>query len=285
VVVPARRGVAAWTLSERESSFPFRLRPPRSGYVVRSYPDGSLAVAWSRRGTFWLRPAPRRVEYRLPVGHGDDRFADMVVGPVASFLLVLDGRDPLHGSAVDVGGEAVAFLGEPGAGKSTAAARLLLEGHGLLADDLLCVERRRGRWTAWPGHPEIRLWPASGRALLSGRYAGLPRIVSGCAKRRLDPRLRKAGFSAKPLPLRALYVLDPAPAAARAEVSDLKGKRAFFALFKNLYNRAVPDDAVYARQLSRMAELARDVPVRRLRLPRGRRPAAELARLIGAEAA
>ena len=55
------------------------------------------------------------------------------------------GFEPLHATVVVVSGEAVAFLGESGYGKSSLAASFLDSGHQLLTDDLLILRASAGR--------------------------------------------------------------------------------------------------------------------------------------------
>ena len=57
-----------------------------------------------------------------------------------SFSLLSLGYEPLHATAVVVDGEAVAFLGDCGYGKSTLGAAFLARGFPLLTDDVLALE-------------------------------------------------------------------------------------------------------------------------------------------------
>jgi hypothetical protein len=64
----------------------------------------------------------------------------VVPGTIVAFLLAMTGRCVLHGSAVDIGGHALAFVGVSGQGKSTLAAILCAAGASLVTDDVLPVE-------------------------------------------------------------------------------------------------------------------------------------------------
>lgn len=64
----------------------------------------------------------------------------VVPGTVAAFLLAMGGRCVLHGSAVEVGSRALAFVGSSGQGKSTMAAIFCADGAALVADDVLSLE-------------------------------------------------------------------------------------------------------------------------------------------------
>lgn len=76
-----------------------------------------------------------------------------------AFLLFVRGRAPLHASAVRLPGTdaAVAFVGSPGSGKTTAAAAMLRVGADLITDDVLSVEVRGGMLVADPGARHLRL--------------------------------------------------------------------------------------------------------------------------------
>lgn len=87
------------------------------------------------------------------------------------------GYGVFHGSAVEICGEAVAFLGTSGRGKSTLAAAFATHGSRFLADDGLVTERRGDSYWVLPSHPSIRLWDDSREAVLAGATpsAGSPR--------------------------------------------------------------------------------------------------------------
>jgi hypothetical protein len=78
----------------------------------------------------------------------------MLQGRLMAYLLRQRGCLPLHASAVAIDGQAILFLGESGAGKSTTAAAFYSRGHSVLADDVGAVRVVDGvveLRTAWPG--------------------------------------------------------------------------------------------------------------------------------------
>jgi len=76
------------------------------------------------------------------------------------------GKLVLHGSAVEIGDVAVAFIGESGKGKSTLAASFAACGFRFLTDDGLVVEPSDEGYQVMPSHPSIRLWDDSQEALI-----------------------------------------------------------------------------------------------------------------------
>ena len=86
---------------------------------------------------------------------------------VTALLLARRGLLPMHGSAVEVEGEAVLICGRAGAGKSTYAASLIARGARLLSDDLTILhpEPRTGALTVFTGRTTMRLHPETARRL------------------------------------------------------------------------------------------------------------------------
>src|SRR5205823_3279778 len=56
-----------------------------------------------------------------------------------SYCLLAKGIEPLHGTAVEVGGRALVLLGDSGHGKSTLAAGFMAAGYRLMSDDVLVL--------------------------------------------------------------------------------------------------------------------------------------------------
>jgi hypothetical protein len=102
---------------------------PRLGYrlyarhfgLARIAPDGG-AVACAPPG---------------PAGWDWQRF---LVGRILPWAAVLNGYEAFHASAVAIGGRAVAFVGQTGAGKTSLALRLVASGAEFMTDDVLAVE-------------------------------------------------------------------------------------------------------------------------------------------------
>src|SRR5690606_16473868 len=79
-------------------------------------------------------------------------------GPVMACLLHRQGLLVLHGSAVVIDGEAHAFLGDKGSGKSTTAAALIAAGLPLVADDVVALDRLEdGRLAVRAAFPAMKL--------------------------------------------------------------------------------------------------------------------------------
>ncbi len=189
------------------------------------------------------------------------------------------GRLMFHGSAVDLGGVAVAFLGPSHRGKSTLAASFSLEGHPILTDDGLWIERGEEGPVAQPGFPSLGLWDDSSAAL---GLAGRPE--AGCAG--LPPKLRFAAegqvrHSPHPRRLARMFFLGAGEAAA-PRITPLGPREAFLELTRLAFILDVEDRAALAGQFEELARLSGepiyhglDFPRRFERLPSVRRAVLE----------
>ena len=174
------------------------------------------------------------------------------------------GYEPLHATAVVVDGEAIAFLGDCGYGKSTLGAAFVARGFPVLTDDVLAMERRSGRWIAHAGPARLKLFPSVAETVLS--RSGGSQLNTGTSK--LIVPLAQGESTAQSVPVRALYVLphpQDAPAhQGRIRVSAVTGQKAFLEVTRAAFNLIQVDRARLARQFTMAARLAADVPIRRL---------------------
>jgi hypothetical protein len=85
---------------------------------------------------------------------------------VLPLVLSRTGNLVFHGSAIEAGEWAIAFMGESGRGKSTLAASFAVNGHRVLADDGIVIQERERAFEVLPSPPSIRLWDDSQSAIL-----------------------------------------------------------------------------------------------------------------------
>jgi hypothetical protein len=160
-----------------------------------------------------------------------------LLGSASAILIYQRGLLPLHANAVEIGGRAVAFLGESGAGKSTLAAWFNDRGARILSDDVCVIEfggggADDGAPLAMPGLPRYRLWRDA--LIRSGRNAAdHPRSYLGDDDYdKYDVAVPAAYSADAPLPVAALYVLERGETFA---VEPLDGMAATQALFAHSY--------------------------------------------------
>jgi hypothetical protein len=171
--------------------------------------DGESFLFWEEAGKFLVRkgkeivvdPAPGIPEHiiRLPL-----------LGTVLAAAVQQRGFLGLHASAVEIGGQGVAFVGYRGQGKSTMAAALVGRGHKLLADDLVVLDGLGGEGPPQirPGFPLLKLFPEAAVASFGDDPANLPALIAGFEKR---ARHVTGPFSVRPVPLSKIFFLETGP--------------------------------------------------------------------------
>ena len=185
-------------------------------------------------------------------------------GPVMGFVLRLRGLLCLHASAVAVGDQALVLAGPAGSGKSTTAAAMARRGLAVLADDVVALREQDQVFLVQPAFPRLGLWPESVEALF-GTPAGLPRLSARLDKRYLDLGHDSGRFQRQPLPLGAVYLLDPRssdPAAPYLE--PLSGHAAFISLAGNAYMRYLLDKEMRATEFGLLGQIGATLPLRRV---------------------
>ncbi len=213
-------------------------------------------------GTFLARSGREIVVEPAPaVDEQDVRIAleGLVLGAVAHQRGML----ALHASAVVIDGEAVAFVGAKGQGKSTMAAALYARGHALLADDLVVLNNCAAeRVTVLPGFPQLNLWPDAAVASLGDDPETLPRLSRGYEKR---ARCTADRFPRQSMPLRCLYMLETGASLALAALSP---REALFSVIGQSYVARTFPYSLWGVKASahfvRCAALIHSVPAYRL---------------------
>jgi hypothetical protein len=201
-----------------------------------------------------------------------------ILGPAFALLLHQRERFVLHASAVESAGEAIAFMGGSGWGKSTLAATLHARGCALVADDLTAIAVTPECSTVFPGFPQLKLWPEAVASLGEAPEA-LPQLHP-----EFDKRARRAtqGFSHRLLPLRCIYLLQEGP---RLAIEPLPPHEGLIALMPHWYgfrfgDRLLRVGAAAASHFRQCATLANNVNVRRLVRPRQLRGLSDVAQFV-----
>jgi hypothetical protein len=108
-------------------------------YTICRTHDGYVArLPWI--ADFFIDANLRHVVCHRVAGGRDGVISVIFPGTITAFLLAMSGRCVLHGSAVDISGHAVAFVGVSGQGKSTMAAIFCAAGATLVTDDVLPLD-------------------------------------------------------------------------------------------------------------------------------------------------
>lgn len=189
----------------------------------------------------------------------------LLLNQIRPLALSLQGKNMFHASAVELAGQAVAFAGRSGQGKSTLAASFARHGHGFLTDDGLELSETPDGYQAHPSHSSLRLWPDSLGQLLPAD-AELADPIQHSTKSRVlaDARLPHV---ATPLPLKAIYVLEREDV-AEVSITEMKPAVALIGLVNHSFLLNIDDRAATARHFERVTDLARSLPIFRLDYPR-----------------
>jgi len=134
----------------------------------------------------------------------------------------------------------------------------------VVTDDLAHVARRAGRYVIHPGPARLKLFPAAARATIGPRSAG--RMNPGTPK--LVVPLAATESVDWPVPVGALYLLEPTPTSGRITIDQLEPAAAMLAIVGAAFNVSVTDRVRLAAQFAAAGRLAASVPVKRLRYPR-----------------
>lgn len=231
-----------------------------------TFPDGTLWTQFFHQDVGYLLRFPELADFVVSAdglsvqgfpapGVPSPTVEHLYQNQVMPLALSRQGRLVLHGSAVDIGGQGVAFLGESGRGKSTLAASFATTGTRFLTDDGLHVDWLDGCCMLNPSHPSIRLWEDSQRALV-GEGVAMASAVSFTSKSRLLAGLGIV-FCDEALPLRRIYFLGDGKVGAPV-IEPLRPAEALIELVKHSFLLDIEARDMLARHfddLSRLAEL------------------------------
>jgi hypothetical protein len=201
-----------------------------------------------------------------------------LLGPAMALLLHQRGLLVLHASVVARRGEAVAFLGNNGWGKSTIAGALYAKGYDVVADDVAAIGIDPGGPIVFPGFPQLKLWPEAA-TLLGETPERLPVLHPGFDKRGWHVG---RGFSTEGRRLERVYVLAQGPAPA---LEPLEPRQAWLELMRNWYGNRfgrglLQTGGSAALHLRQCVALASRVPMHRLRRSGGPSTLLHLADLV-----
>jgi hypothetical protein len=228
---------------QRDARVGFRVWAPRHGcYLVA--PDGAHIAAAPSAVAAW-------------------RWERLVLAQVLPLAAALLGMEILHASAVEMAGQAVAFLGGSGVGKTTLAARIVARGARLLTDDVLAVDMADGAVRAHRGGAVARVDPRELRTMTADERRGLGATRARAEKWHVRPTL-----APDHLPLGLTYHL-----VRRPEVDDVEIARVHpydpSLLLGSAFLSYLVDPKRLRRQLDVCAAIADTTPLHQVRIGRG----------------
>jgi hypothetical protein len=241
---------------------------PSRWYQYSQLESGQSYLLWEGLFEFLIEADGRRIWCGWLGAPSLETLQVYLLGHALSFALVKQGLEPLHSTAVVIDGQAIAFMGDSGFGKSTLAAAFLAQGHRLLTDDLLLLSKTINGYDGQPGPPRLKLFPKVATRFLNSADRTAP--MNGETEKLVLPIAadRHQGSSA---PLRVIYVLSGPRDVFRKQhiqVTALSPREAFVELIRNTFNSLVTDSGRLRRQYSDSLQLVANMPIKRIAYPR-----------------
>ena len=241
---------------------------PTRWYKYAQLDNGRSYLRWDDLFEFLIDTDGRRIWCGWLGAASLESLQVYLLGHALSFALVKQGYEPLHATSVVIDGQAIAFLGSSGFGKSSLAAAFLADGHRLLTDDMLLLKRTDGGYEAQPGPRRIKLFPKMARRLVIGTANAVP--MNNETEKLVLP-LSADYCSPGSAPLHALYVLSPSRAVRRKQpiqLTSLTSRETFIDLVRGTFNPLVTGSERLGRQYIESLGVASRVPARRVSYPR-----------------
>jgi hypothetical protein len=177
-----------------------------------------------------------------------------ILQQVLGVALLQLGYFVLHASAVVINGQAVAFAGNSGEGKSTLAALLNTRGYPILTDDVLAIDTRPELPLAYPGLLQLKLTEEA-RASVAPEILGEQTIHEKRAKKLCA--IRGAALR-EPAPLHSIFLLATGSA---LEFSPVAPAKAAIELVRHTYGsklvQAIGQSGAYFEQCIAVARRAK----------------------------
>ena len=127
----------------------------------------------------------------------------IILGSALSVILQQRNQLVLHASSVSMNGQAIAFLGNSGWGKSTLVSTLHAQGYDFITDDVLTIDQAFSPPQVNPSYPEVRLRPDT-LAVLGKTFELSDSDIQSHWK---EEKLVENRVAQTPHPLLCLYIL------------------------------------------------------------------------------
>lgn len=189
--------------------------------------------------------------------------------------IILHQRDylVLHGSAVKIYGDAVAFLGQCGEGKSTTTFALNDRGHALIADDVLAVKIN--------GNNNPKIYPSFSRIKLHKDV--IDNMGFKHTSTEFDPDFQKYlykaknNFSVDPVPLKKIYILKKDK---KNDISTLSLQEKLISIIRNTYPKPIFGSNEKVQNLFQCSNIINKISVKHLCLSHSFEKLEELVDLV-----
>ena len=202
-------------------------------------------------------------------------------GPIMGFVLRVRGHVCLHAGVIAAGGKAIAFNGDPLAGKSTTVMAMAQMGYSIVSDDLAPLYIDGDTLFVKPGYPRARLRRESVRSLSAMvPHHEFPEPV-GNNRLHLDLLAHGFDFCSDPLPLVAIYLLgERSDELGLPAVCAISARDALIELIATSYANRFLDHDMRMREFALLGDVVSRIPVKRLRLHSDGSRLAELCKVV-----
>jgi hypothetical protein len=251
----------------RNPDGPMVLRHEVGQYLTVGHrqPDASLLVD-AGAFQFVINAGAGSIAVKAPSSEVNSVVSVLAEGFAMALFLTERSLPTLHANAVLIDDYAVAIAGYSGQGKSTTAALLMSTGAPSLADDLVRVDLSASVVAIYPGSRGLRLRPAA--ELLADELVASGLMRSHSADNRIV--IHDARHTATtPIPLGAIVVPSPSRDISEVVAEVIAPAQAVVALLQATRVIGWLGGAPAKLPLETASELARRVPVVRLRVPWG----------------
>jgi hypothetical protein len=192
----------------------------------------------------------------------------IIPGTITAFLLSMSGQCVLHGSAVEMNGRSIAFVGVSGQGKSTMAAVFCAAGAKLVADDVLPLRFEGGDGNAADifclrSAHEIRLREKA--AVLADNFGHSEVRLTEDERHAVSPKLSENML----LPLEGIILPRPNRENSRTSVRQLGEGEASLALARCERIEGWRDSSHLRQQFEDLGRVVSSVPVFEVSIPWG----------------
>jgi hypothetical protein len=220
----------------------------RNLHLYRLWIDGA--------GWFVIDPTGPRIV--VPEDLAPVRREELLWAIPAALCLLYRGDLPLHAATVEVGGGAIILAAPGGYGKTTLAARFYQAGHGVLSEDLTCLQTLPGP-AVMAGPAMLRVRPDAAVRL----QVDAARPVAATPTRTTLVLVGGRPATAGPVPLRAIVLLRESERALR--LRRVAAERAIPDLWALTFQ--IPGDSDRGRCFNNIVDVARQVPIWNLHRP------------------